>query len=143
MKRLAAIACLVLCCGTGSIEAQEAASKSTSAGVFTEEQAKQGAIAYNANCASCHGAQLRSTDREIPHLTDKAYKFSWEGKSIAEKFETVRTTMPPREERSLDDRVYLEIVTYILRFNGVPVGSKPLELDPKTLSEILISAPPN
>jgi cytochrome c553 len=142
MKRLAAIACLVLCCGTGTIQAQEPASKSTSAGVFTEEQAKQGAIAYNANCASCHGAQLRSTDREVPHLTDKSFQFNWVGKTIAEQFEATRDTMPLREARSLDDQVYLDIVAYILWFNKAPTGNQRLEPDLQKLKQIVISAPP-
>ena len=49
-------------------DAQPAA-RSTSEGVFTEEQAQRGAMAYNKNCAGCHGSALRSTDREVPNLT--------------------------------------------------------------------------
>ena len=142
MKRLAAVACFILSCGSGTIQAQDAASMSTSAGVFTEEQAKQGAIAYNANCASCHGAQLRSTDREVPHLTDKSFQFNWVGKTIAEQFEATRDTMPPREVRSLDDQVYLDIVAYILWFNKMPAGNQRLEPDLQKLKQIVISAPP-
>jgi len=142
MKRLAAVACFILSCGIGTIQAQDAASMSTSAGVFTEEQAKQGAIAYNANCASCHGAQLRSTDREVPHLTDKSFQFNWVGKTIAEQFEATRDTMPPREVRSLDDQVYLDIVAYILWFNKTPAGNQRLEPDLQKLKQIVISAPP-
>ena len=142
MKRLAAIACFVLSCGTGTVQAQEAASKSTSAGVFTEAQAKQGGVAYDANCAICHGAELRSTDREVPHLTDKSFQFGWIGKTIAEQFEAVRDTMPPREVRSLDDQVYLDIVAYILWFNKMPAGNQRLEPDLQKLKQIVISAPP-
>ena len=126
--------CFGLLCAIGTVHAQEPA-KSTSAGVFTEEQAKKGEAAYNANCASCHGAELRSSDREIPHLTDKSFQFSWVGKTIAEKFEYIRDTMPPREEHSLEDQVYLDIVAYILRFNKVPAGSKMISFVSFTISE--------
>jgi mono/diheme cytochrome c family protein len=139
MKKCAVAICYFLFCAISLGHAQE----STSMGVFTEQQAKLGAAAYRANCASCHGAELRSTDREIPHLAEKSFKFSWEGKTIAEKFEIIRSTMPPKEERSLDDQVYLDILTYILRFNGIPPGSKPLEPDVKTLGQIVISVPSN
>lgn len=139
MKPRDAVAGLLLLCG---INASHAQSASTAAGVFNEEQAKRGAVAYNANCASCHGAELRSTDREVPPLTDKAFKFAWIGKTIAEKFETARDTMPPREEHSLPDQVYLDIVTYILRFNKVPTGDKQLELDVEALKQIVIAEPP-
>jgi len=142
MKRHGAVACFVLICGIATAHAQEAALKSTSAGVFTAEQAKNGAVAYNANCAICHGTELRSTDREIPHLTDKSFQFNWVGKTIAEQFETVRDTMPPREVHSLEDQVYLDIVAYILSFNKVPAGSQRLEPDLEKLKQIVIAAPP-
>lgn len=143
MKSSGAAAFIVLFCGICPAPAQEGASRSTSAGVFTVDQAKNGAAAYSANCASCHGAELRSTDREIPHLTDKSFQFSWVGKTVGEKFELVRDTMPPKEERSLDDQVYLDIVTYILQFNKAPTGSQPLKPDLQALKRITISAWPD
>src|SRR5688572_23183770 len=108
----------VLLSTLGAIHAQD--TKSTAAGVFTPEQAKRGEAAYNANCASCHGADLRSADREVTNLIETAFKNGWVGKTIAQKFEVTRDTMPPRAERSLGDQVYLDIVTYILQFNKVP-----------------------
>jgi quinoprotein glucose dehydrogenase len=141
MKKCGAVACVILLCGIGVTQAQEATSGSTSTGVFTEEQAKKGAAAYSANCANCHGSQLRSTDREIPNLTDKSFQFAWLGKTIAEKFEVVRDTMPPKEERSLEDQVYLDIVAYILQFNKIPSGNQPLKPDLQILKQITIAAP--
>jgi quinoprotein glucose dehydrogenase len=138
--RSTAVCCVILC-GVGAGYAQSALPTSTAAGVFTEEQAKRGAAAYSASCAICHGAELRSADREVPFLTDKAFKFAWIGKTIAEKFETVRDTMPLREEHSLPDQVYLDIVTYILRFNKIPAGDKPLELNEEALKRIVIAEP--
>ena len=142
MKSFAAVACIILLCEICSTHAQDATSRSTSAGVFTVDQAKKGATAYNANCASCHGAELRSTDREVPNLSDKSFQFSWVGKTIAEKFEIVRDTMPPREEHSLDDQVYLDIVTYVLQFNKAPAGNQSLTPDLQILKQITIAAPP-
>jgi hypothetical protein len=91
-------------------------------------------------CAGCHGADLRSTDREVPHLTGDSFK-RWIGKSVGEKFEDARDTMPPRDERSLPDQVYLDVITFILRFNKVPVGSQELKPDPAILKQIKISDP--
>ena len=143
MKKIAApIGFLVFLIVAGTVQAQQPAARTTASGVFTQEQAKRGEVAYNANCATCHGAELRSADREIPHLSDKSFKFSWVGKTIAEKFELIRTTMPPKEERSLDDQVYLDILTYILSFNKAPSGGQPLKSDPKILEQIEIAAPP-
>jgi cytochrome c553 len=133
------IVCFILICGVGAAHAQEART-STSAGVFTEEQAKKGAVAYNAKCAVCHGTDLLSTDREVPNLAG-SLKFSWVGKTVGEMFQTVRDTMPPEEKHSLDDQVYLDIVTYILRFHKVPTGNQPLKPDIQVLKQIVIAPP--
>ena len=141
MNRLtrAAAACVLLLCGAGLLYAQ--GPKSTSTGVFTEEQAKHGETVYRAQCASCHGADLHSTEPEAPDLTDGPFKYGWHGKTIAEKFDVTRSTMPPKKERSLDDQTYLDIVTYILRFNKIPTGAQKLEPDLQILKQIVISVP--
>src|SRR5205814_3991109 len=112
--------------GTCIANAQQA-TRSISSGVFTAEQAKKGETAYQAGCASCHGADLRSTDPEAPDLTEGIFKFGWKGKTIAETFEQIRSTMPLRNARSLDDQTYLDILAYILQFNGAPSGNQKLE----------------
>ena len=126
--------------GLGIAVSQDAL-RSSSTGVFSEEQAKKGNVAYNANCASCHGSDLISTDREFPSLTGGSFKFAWVGKTIGEKFDFIRNSMPPKEERSLGDQVYLDIVAYILRFNKVPAGSQTLKPDLEILNHIVIAAP--
>jgi cytochrome c len=142
MKHCNAVAGLMLLCTVAIAQGQESAAKSTANGVFSNEQAKRGEAAYSANCVTCHGAELRSTDREVPHLSDKSFKFSWIGKTIAEKYEFVRDTMPPKEEHSLSDQVYLDIVAYILKFNKVPAGDQELKPNLEILKQITIEAPP-
>jgi mono/diheme cytochrome c family protein len=92
-------------------------------------------------CASCHGTDLHSTEAEAPDLTEGPFKFGWQGKTIAERFEIIRKTMPPQKEGSFDDQTYLDIVTYILRFNNVPSGNQALQPDINVLKQIVISAP--
>jgi hypothetical protein len=72
-------------------------------GVFSEEQAKRLQPPTTRICASYHGSDWRSTDREVPHLTERTFKSGWIGKTLAEKYEVTRDTMPPREERSLQE----------------------------------------
>ena len=134
-----AITCCLLWSGLTFAYAQPVA-RSTSEGVFTEEQAQRGATAYNKNCAGCHGSALRSTDREVPNLTGDLFK-RWVGRTLGEEFEVMRDTMPPRDERSLPDEVYLDILVFILRANKVPVGSHELKPEPETLKQITISEP--
>ena len=62
--------------------------------------------------------------------------------SLAETFEQIRSTMPLRNERSLDDQTYLDILAYILQFNGAPSGNQKLEPNFGALQQIVIE-PPN
>ena len=96
MKIGMAVVSLALLLGVCVAGAQQAA-RSTSSGVFTAEHAKNGERAYQARCASCHGADLHSTEPEAPDLTDGAFKFGWQGKTIADRFEQIRSTMPAWE----------------------------------------------
>ena len=130
----------ILLYGIGMTHGQEM--KSTANGVFTEEQVKKGGVAYDANCASCHGADLRSTDREVPHLFRLLLSSKWIGKSVAEMFEGIRDTMPPEQKHSLEDQVYLDILAYILRFNKVPAGGEYLTPNVQVLKQIVIEKPP-
>jgi mono/diheme cytochrome c family protein len=139
MPTRAATICLLLFCGTSLLHAQDI--RTTSSGAFTDEQAKKGEAAYQRICASCHGADLHSTEPEAPDLTEGSFKFGWQGKTIAERFDTIRKTMPPQRAGSLDDQTYLDIVTYILRFNNVPSGNQALQPDLDRLKQIVISAP--
>ena len=120
--------------------AKTQSAKTTAAGVYTDAQAKRGGAAYDKNCASCHGSDLISTDREVSNLTGNAFK-RWNGKTVGELFEVTRDTMPPEEKRGLDDQVYLDILTYILSFNKIPSGKQPLKPDLKVLEKIEIAAP--
>jgi mono/diheme cytochrome c family protein len=122
--------------------AQPAGTRSTASGVFTAEQAKDGERAFQAKCASCHGADLHSTDPEAPDLTEGAFRFGWQGKTIANRFEQIRSTMPYGNSRSLDDQTYIDIVAYILAFNGIPPGNQKLVPDVPTLEKIVIEVPP-
>ena len=137
MKMLNVVICVVLLAGGGLAIAQTG--KSTSAGVYTEEQARKGEKAYQANCATCHGADLRSTDPEVPGLTGNSFKGNWLGKTVGEKFQVARDTMPPEAKRSLDDQTYLDIVTFILLFNNIPPGKELLRPDMEALRQIVIS----
>ncbi len=141
MMKYVVVSSLLLLQGITVTQAQPTGARSTSSGVFAAEQAKNGERAFQAKCASCHGADLHSTDPEAPDLTEGAFKFGWQGKTIANRFEQIRSTMPYGNARSLDDQTYLDIVTYILQFNGIPSGAKKLEPDDRALEEIVVTIP--
>ncbi len=135
MKKCAVVASLLLLHGFSVAAAQQAD------GFFTAEQAKNGERVYQARCATCHGADLHSTDPEAPDLTDGAFRFGWQGKTIANQFEQIRSTMPPGKALSLDDQTYVDIVAYILQFNGIASGNQKLAPDVRILEQIVITIP--
>ena len=141
MKTAVVVGTLLLV-GIAVTQAQQGGKTSTASGVFTAEQAKNGESVFQARCATCHGADLHSTEPEAPDLTEAAFRFGWNGKTIANRFEEIRGTMPYGNAGSLDDQTYLDIVAYILQFNGIPSGSKKLEPDDSALEKIVITVPP-
>jgi S-disulfanyl-L-cysteine oxidoreductase SoxD len=141
MNRHVVIGCLLLLNGISASFAQPTGPRSTASGVFTAEQAKSGERSFQAKCATCHGADLHSTDAEAPDLTEGAFTFGWQGKTIANRFEQIRSTMPLGNARSLDDQTYIDIIAYILQFNGMPSGNQKLEPDTRALEQIIVTVP--
>ena len=115
--------------------------RSTADGVFTEAQAKAGETAYQSHCAGCHGLDLKKTDAEAPDLTDGPFRFGWQGKTLAERFEKIRTTMPKGNLPKLSDQMYIDIIAYILSFNGIPPAAEALPADVAKLEAITVDVP--
>jgi mono/diheme cytochrome c family protein len=107
-------------------------------GVFSDAQVQRGKNAYQGSCASCHGDDLVAVDPEAPSLTGPRFKAEWVGKTIGERFELARESMPLDNPGSLDDKTYVDILAFILHFNGYPSGDRELEADIDALSRVVI-----
>lgn len=118
--------------------AQNAPSRSTLNGVFSEAQAKRGEDAYLGSCAQCHGENLITVDAETPSLTGPRFKSEWMGKTLAERFELIRTTMPATNPGNLSDQANIDILAFILKFNGYPAGQQELTADRGVLEKIVV-----
>ena len=140
MKKLAVALSVVLLCGAVSSAAQNASSPSIWSGVFTAAQAKRGDDAYQASCSGCHGGDLHATDAEAPDLTGPAFKARWNGRTLGERFETIRSSMPLGNANSLGDKTYMDIVAFILQSNELPPGNQ--ELVPETAKVIVFVQKP-
>jgi mono/diheme cytochrome c family protein len=116
------------------------AAQDIGSGVFTAAQAKRGDDAYQASCSGCHGTNLRATDPEAVDLTGPAFRAKWNGKTLGERFETIRDTMPLGNGNSLGDKTYMDILAFILQFNEFPPGNQ--ELVPETAKAIVFVAKP-
>lgn len=85
---------------------------------FSAEQAARGETAYARACVACHGAALEGSQFG-PALKGEAFRSRWRGRSRAELFELMRTTMPPRGLGAVSAQAYADIEAYVLRENGI------------------------
>lgn len=104
-------------------------------GVYTNSQAARGEAAYSASCGGCHEGQ----DADGPELTGKAFLDRWREDRLEPLFTFIKTRMPGNLPGSLDDRVYADVLAYILQANHLPAGTK--ELSPDLVGSILLVGP--
>ena len=96
----------------------------------------RGKAVYDNNCGSCHGANL-DNGAFGPPLRGSAFKMHWSSQSANALFTYIATKMPPAAPARLSDRAYSDVEAYILRANGVAIGSR--ELAPaRTQSDIAV-----
>jgi mono/diheme cytochrome c family protein len=91
---------------------------------FTAAQAAAGKVAYNANCAACHGSTM-TNGTFAPPLAGDYFRNAWSGRTVRTFFEKAKT-MPPAAPASLVDQTYADIVAYVFEINAFPAGSSTL-----------------
>ena len=85
-------------------------------------------------------AGLHPKDAEAVDLTGPAFRARWNGRTLEERFETIRDTMPKGNPNSLGDTTYMDVLAIILQFNDVPPGNQ--ELVPETAKRIVFAPRP-
>src|SRR5277367_2683466 len=118
--------------------AQEA-SRSVWDGVYTQEQADRGRPLYNEHCASCHADSLMGGEMSPP-LVGGEFMSNWNGLTLGELFERIRTTMPQNKPGKLNREVNADITAYILSVNKFPAGKAELPHTVEFLKEIRIDS---
>ena len=105
---------------------------------YTLAQAAAGEAAYQQQCVACHGDNLEGFEL-APSLSGDFFTRRWGGKAVAELAAELRR-MPPEQVEGLDDRVYSNILAYLLQQNGAEAGDNPLPSEVAAMNEILIPA---
>jgi mono/diheme cytochrome c family protein len=123
------------------LQGGDAASRSIWDGVFSEAQSQRGEALYQEHCSGCHGAELISSDPEYPNLTAPQFRWNWGKKTLAERLQRVRTSMPPAAKDSLPAQDYLDVITFILKVNGYPAGAHDIKADSPDLPAIIVDPP--
>jgi len=128
---------------TSLVAAQSQASSSRTiwSGVFNADQAKRGEASANKNCAKCHSADLAG-GQDGPALVGADVLQAWNGMTVGELFDRVKTTMPADAPRSLSPQETADVVAYILSLNRCPTGEKELPIEIEALGQIRITSQP-
>jgi mono/diheme cytochrome c family protein len=114
-----------------------AAPKSVLEGVYTEQQANRGKTTYKDHCESCHQADLRGFDCSPP-LAGPSFYQRWNGLTVADIFFKTADSMPARAPGSLSKLEYADVISYVLKENGLPAGATELPADLERLKPIAI-----
>ncbi len=108
-------------------------------GVYNEEQAKRGEVAFVQACSNCHGRTLEGADM-TPGLTGGAFMANWDGLTVGDLVDRIRISMPADRPGSLSRQENVDVVAFILRFNQFPSGKEELPRDIQTLKTIAFKA---
>ena len=110
---------------------------SVSDGIYNAEQAGRGREKYTQVCSSCHQGDLSGSD-QAPGLVGGDFLDRWDGQSVADLADRIRTSMPADDVGSLTTPMSLDIVAYVLQANGFPAGSEEIKADRAALKTVMI-----
>jgi cytochrome c len=121
-----------------AVFAQDAA-RSVWDGVYNDKQAERGRGLYNQYCASCHSDTL-SGGEQAPPLAGGDFLTNWNGLTVGDLAERVRTTMPVDKPGKLSRQTNTDIVAYILSVNKFPQGGDELSREVEAQKMIRITS---
>jgi mono/diheme cytochrome c family protein len=108
--------------------AQEAPDiRSTMNGVYSNAQAARGQETYANVCLGCHTPASH---------TGPSFLTVWAGKPLLELFGYLSAEMPKSEPGSLTPQEYTQVITYLLKLNGMPEGPNELPADTAVMRAI-------
>ena len=123
---------------TGGVRSRPAA-RTVWDSVYSANQAARGETAYAKGCARCHGATLTGGDQATP-LTGPAFLGNWNGQSLIDLQQRIKTTMPSDSIGIYDAKFVTDVVAFMLKANGFPAGQAELSTENDSLKTIVIRA---
>jgi cytochrome c5 len=103
--------------------------------LYTEEQATTGTEVFKKVCVECH---------EKADITNVDFRGKWNGRTLYDLYELVRSTMPDSNPGSLSREEYAGALAYILKLNGLPAGTTAVMPDSAamTAAKLDLAGPP-
>lgn len=93
---------------------------------FTAEQVAQGKVAYGNSCMDCHGSTLDNGEFGGAPLRGSYFRQKWGGGSVAALYGYMKIKMPPDRPGALSDKIYADLVAFLLAANGYKPGDREL-----------------
>jgi cytochrome c553 len=114
--------------------------KSVWNGVYTDAEATRGQALYENLCVNCHGVALTGgASMGAPQLAGDKFMENWREATVEDLFLKIRNTMPRQgfqgNDKSLNDRETLDLISFIFKKNGFPTGP---ELNPTVVANLWI-----
>jgi len=106
---------------------------------YTEAQALRGQAHYYQHCLNCHGETMNGLDQASP-LAGPQFSGIWNGETLWALLARIGT-MPPDKPGSLSRDENVDILTYMLWFNGIPMGTEALGTEQGTLGKLKFQTP--
>jgi cytochrome c553 len=107
--------------------------------VYTANQAARGETSYANTCARCHKASLGGGD-ESPPLTGSSFLANWNGQTVRDLHERVRTSMPSDDPGTYSRQLVTDVIAYMFKVNGFPAGNAELSAVADSLKDITIQS---
>lgn len=86
---------------------------------------------FRSQCVECHAN----------NLSDPDFKAKWAGRTAYELYDRMRNSMPDSDPGSLTPETYAALTAYLLKLNGMPVGTSRISTDSSTLAGIKLAFP--
>jgi mono/diheme cytochrome c family protein len=107
---------------------RESANRTVWNGVYTEQQAARGEVAFSANCARCHGQQLEGNNGKP--LVGEVFWRDFQARTVEYLLTYMSRNMPNGNGGSLPPATYTDLTAFILNRNQFPSGTT--ELTPQS-----------
>ena len=125
--------------GCAAAAAAQGAAPSVLRGAYTEAQAVRGQALYYQHCLACHGEAMAGVD-QAPPLAGPQFAGVWDGAPLWALVERI-ALMPPDKPGNLSRQENVDILAYMLWYNGLPLGGTPLATDRDVLAGTKFETP--
>jgi mono/diheme cytochrome c family protein len=106
-------------------------------GVFSKDQAARGQAKYAQVCSNCHQNDLTGSD-QAPGLAGGDFLDRWEGQSVGDLADRIRTSMPLDDVGSLNVQLSADLTAFLLQANNFPAGPEELKADRSAMKAVAI-----